>query len=340
MRYSIRFIFFITGLISVSLLQSCNKAESIKATVQYLEIPKGFPDVVFPKDNQFSKERWELGKKLFFDPVLSIDSTISCATCHKTQLAFADDQATTPGVADRPGLRNSPSLANVAYAPYLLREGSVPTLEMQVLVPIQEHNEFAHNIVDIMVKLQSIPAYVDLAKKAYNRAPDPFVITRALGVFERTILSGNSNYDKYINGNKSILSSTELAGMQLFNSARTNCTSCHSGLFFTNHSFENNGLYEKYTDSGRYRFTLQEEDRATFKTPSLRNVALTAPYMHDGSMASLEDVIAHYNAGGHTHPNKSNLIKPLNLTDTEKASLVAFLNSLTDYYFINDAKWQ
>lgn len=333
------FLLVVLGFGLVVSLQSCDKTEPILTTVQYLEIPNGFPDIVFPEDNAFSNKRWELGKKLFFDPVLSKDSTISCATCHKPELAFADDQATTEGVENRPGIRNSPSLANVSYAPYFLREGSVPTLEMQVLVPIQEHNEFNSNIVDLSEKLNTIPEYVKLSNQAYNRNPDPFVITRAIATFERSLISGNSAYDDYLDGNKTALTASEIEGMNLFNSSQTNCSSCHSGLFFTNHDFENNGLYELYADSGRMRFTRLESDRALFKVPSLRNVAITAPYMHDGSVATLEEVIEHYNSGGAVHTNKNALIKPLNLTISEKESLIAFLNSLTDFKFINDTKW-
>ncbi|MFT4754972.1 MAG: cytochrome c peroxidase [Salibacteraceae bacterium] len=329
----------VIGLFTVLFLPSCSKTEPYKSTNQYLVIPKGFPDIDFPNDNAFSNERWELGKKLFFDPVLSKDSSISCATCHKPEFAFADNQSTTPGIYNRPGNRNVPSLANVAYFPYFIREGSVSTLEMQVLVPIQEHNEFNSNIVDLSEKLNTIPEYVKLSNTAYDRNPDPFVITRAIATFERSILSGNSIYDDYLDGNEMALNSSELEGMKLFNSARTNCTSCHSGLLFTNHAFENNGLYQNYPDSGRMRFTNLESDRALFKVPSLRNIGVTGPYMYDGSLLTLEDVINHYNEGGNAHPNKNAQITPLYLSEEEKRSLLAFLNSLTDFRFINDYKW-
>lgn len=337
-----RFWFFgvMLGFGMIVSLESCNKTEPMETKTQYLEIPRGFPDIDFPADNAFTNARWELGKKLFFDPVLSKDSSISCASCHKPDLAFADNQATTNGVFDRPGTRNSPSLANVAYSPYFIREGSVPTLEMQVLVPIQEHNEFNSNIVDLSEKLNTIPEYVLLANKAYDRNPDPFVITRAIATFERSIISGTSAYDDYLNGNNNALNQSEIDGMNLFNSSKTNCFTCHSGLFFTNHAFENNGLYEVYADSGRMRFTNLESDRALFKVPSLRNVGITAPYMFDGSLETLEDVIEHYDSGGKAHPNKNAQISPLNLSESEKISLIAFLNSLTDFKFTNNPKWQ
>lgn len=330
-------------LISSILVASCrkqiqhigeNRLNPVKEVV-------GFPEMIYPEDNKFTLARWELGKKLFFDNILSIDSSISCGSCHKPHLAFSDNVPTSPGVKDRPGVRNAPSLANVGYHPYLLREGGVPTLEMQALVPIQEENELNHNIVEIAKLLAKKDDYVALSWKAYNREPDHYVITRALGVFERTLVSGNSAYDQYIfQSKKGVLDPQEKRGMMLFFSKRTNCSSCHTGFNFTNYSFGNNGLYETYTDIGRMRVTGKAEDEALFKVPSLRNVELTAPYMHNGSIASLEEVIEHYNRGGFDHPHKSKLIIPLNLSDNEKADLVAFLKSLTDWQFISEPMFQ
>lgn len=293
--------------------------------------------MVFPKDNQFSLERWELGKKLFFDPILSIDSSLSCASCHKPELAFSDNRALSPGVFNRAGVRNAPSLSNVGYHPYFLREGGVPTLEMQVLVPIQEENEFNHNIVDISAQLQCIPQYVEMSQKAYNRNPDPFVITRALATFERTLISGNSPFDKFkYQGNKDALSKEQLLGMKLFFSEKTNCSKCHSGFNFSNYSFENNGIDTVYADIGRMRFSHKEKDRSLFKVPSLRNIERTAPYMHNGKFTSLEEVIEHYNEGGKHYSQKSHLIKPLNLSENQKQNLLAFLKSLTDDEFVKN----
>lgn len=299
--------------------------------------PPGFPPIPFPEGNEFTLERWELGKKLFYDPIMSVDSTVSCGSCHKAHLAFSDDQAFSPGVENRPGTRNAPPLTNLAYSPYFTREGGVPTLEMQVLVPIQEENEFDHNIVYISERLMASEEYVRMSYEAYDREPDHFVITRAISTFERLLISGNSPYDQWEHqGVTTALSAAQLRGKDLFFSDRTQCSQCHNGLNLTNHTFENNGLYEEYPDPGRERLTGLEEDRARFKVPTLRNIALTAPYMHDGSLASLEQVIDHYASGGEAHPNKSPLIQPLNLTAAEKEDLVAFLESLTDQEFISN----
>jgi cytochrome c peroxidase len=306
-----------------------------------LDVPSHFPSIDFPEDNEFTESRWLLGKQLFYDQRLSQDNSVSCASCHKQDLAFADNTSFSPGVENRPGVRNSPSLANVAYHPYLTREGGVPTLEMQVLVPIQEHNEFGFNIIDIAKRLESDSNYSRLSKEAYDRPLDYFVITRAIATFERSLISGNSAYDMYLSkGDLSSLSKSQIAGMKLFQSNKTNCSSCHSGFNFTNYAFINNGLYKDYNDLGRKRLTGLEQDLALFKVPSLRNVELTAPYMHDGSISTLEEVIEHYNQGGTPHQNKHHLIKPLNLNDTEKAQLIAFLKSLTDKKFTTNINFK
>lgn len=306
-----------------------------------INIPRGFPEIDFPEDNHFTKVRWELGKKLFYDTRLSADSTKSCASCHNPELAFADDKALSFGVKNREGTRNAPSLANAAYLPYFTREGGVPTLEMQVLVPIQEHNEFDFNIVDIASRLQPEDDYRRLSLKAYGRELDYYVITRAIANFERSLISGSSSYDKYSYKNdKSALTQEQQKGMELFFSDRTSCSSCHSGFNFTDNSFKNNGLYENYSDPGRNRLTNIDEDIALFKVPSLRNAVITAPYMHDGSISTLEEVVEHYNSGGKNHMHKSKLIRKLNLSAEERSYLVSFLESLTDYEFINNKSFR
>ncbi len=324
---------------AILVISACqdDEVQIISAPTGLMELPKGFEPIEFPEDNEFSEARWILGKKLFFDPIMSSDSSISCASCHKPELAFSDDVSISPGVDERLGERNAPSIANIAYHPYFTREGGVPTLEMQVLVPIQEHAEFDFNIVLLSDRLSQEPDYVQMSVEAYDRQPDPFVITRALACFERSLISGFSPYDQYVHYDYSeSLSDSEVRGMQLFNSDKTNCSTCHEGFNFSNYGFANNGLYEDYPDLGRMRLTGQESDRAMFKIPSLRNVGLTAPYMHDGSMKTLQDVIEHYDQGGKENAQKSELIKPLNLTEQEKRDLISFLESLTDQSFIDN----
>lgn len=318
---------------------SCSDVEEMHMpplnALEQIAIPSHFPDITFPEQNTYSPERWLLGKKLFYDTRLSIDSTISCASCHKQTLAFADDIRLTPGVFGRSGITNAPTLANVAYHPYYTREGGIPTLEMQILVPISEHNEFGFNIVEIEKRLKDVKEYQLLAMQAYGRTLDPFSITRGLSTFERSLISGSSKYDDFTQG-KSTLTVEESLGKSLFFSEKTNCSTCHSGFNFTDYGFKNTGLYEIYEHPGRYRLTQKDSDLAIFKTPSLRNVGFTAPYMHDGSITTLEAAINHYNSGGKVHKSKSNLIRPLGLTEKEKKALRAFLLTLNDYSLLTN----
>jgi len=328
---------FKVGLI-VFLLVSCSKSEQ---SYEQSEIPMGFDKINYPTGNEFSVDRFNLGKKLFYDPILSIDSSKSCNSCHRQEFAFADNLDKSPGVFDRAGKRNAPTLTNVAYLPYVLFEGGVPNLEMQILVPIQEHNEFNSNIVAISKKLNLNEDYVNWSLKAYNRKPDPFVITRAISNFQRELISGNSAFDQFeFQDKKNALSEKERKGYDLFFSNRTNCNKCHSGFQLTNYAFENNGLYENYEDPGRYHLTGDSLDLNKFKIPTLRNVGVSGPYMHDGSIQTLKAVIEHYNKGGKNHISKSHLIKPLHLTEVEKENLLAFLLSLTDYEFLENPRFK
>ncbi|NOQ76176.1 MAG: c-type cytochrome [Crocinitomix sp.] len=329
---------FISGII----LLSCGiikQSDSGEISAYELEIPKGFPEPLIPEANALTQARVDLGRMLFFDPILSIDSSISCASCHDQSLAFADNRAITPGVEGRLAMRNAPTLANVVYNPTFLFDGHLKTLEMQILVPIGEHAEMAFNIVEISKLLQKDSTYVRMSYAAYNRKPDPFVITRAISTFERILISGNSKYDQQAYQGKNVLNKSEKRGMDLFFN-QLNCAECHSGFNFTNYTTVNNGLYEVYADSGRQRVTKLESDRALFKVPTLRNISLTAPYMHDGSIATLEEVIAHYKTGGVQHKNKSDKLKPFELSDSETADLIHFLNCLTDKSFLKNKEFR
>jgi cytochrome c peroxidase len=326
-------------LFIVMLMFSCQNDKMAEPLLfpALMEIPEHFPDVEFPEGAEFTLDRWKLGKKLFYDEVMSIDSSISCASCHKQELGFSDDIAFSLGVEDRLGTRNAHTLANVAYHPYFTREGGVPSLEMQIFVPIQEHNEFAFDIVLLAERLATDSVYIEMAQKAYDRTPDPYSIVYSLACFERSLISGNSAYDKYLNNTDNHgMNESALRGMDLFFSEKTNCSQCHNGFDLSNYAFENNGLYVEYEDEGRLRLTGLESDRALFKVPSLRNIVLTAPYMHNGSIATLDDVIEHYTSGVQNHPNKNPIVQTIELSDIEKDDLIQFLESLTDHTFINN----
>ncbi len=337
MKQLVLYLLIFYGLVICGACESDPIIADLPPSEYVLEIPEGFPAPEIPEDNALTYERVLLGKKLFYDPILSKDFSRSCTSCHLASHAFSDTVALSLGVENREGERNSPSLANVAYHPYLMREGGVPTLEMQILAPIQEHSEFDFNIVQAAERMQADSIYVAESMAAYGRAPDPFVITRAIAAFERTLISGESAYDKATyQGESDAMSESAIRGLALFNREDLACANCHGGFNFTDYSFQNNGLYEEYEDLGRMRSTGLESDRALFKVPSLRNIELTAPYMHDGSMNSLDEVIAHYENGGANHPNKSELIQGFELSESEQIDLKNFLLMLTDDEFINN----
>jgi cytochrome c peroxidase len=304
--------------------------------VLVFDLPVGFPDLTFPVDNQPTSLRVELGKQLFYDTRLSREGNLSCASCHLPQNAFADPRAVSIGTDGRTGLRNAPTLANVAWQPHLFMDGGVPSLELQVMHPFNDPLEFDLHIVDAANQLASDENYAQMSLSAYDRPLDPFVIMRAISSFERTLISGNSAYDRFLAGDEAALSSDAQAGMALFFSPETGCSDCHNGVFFTDFSFQNVGLYATYADNGRQRVTGDPSDEGKFKVPTLRNVALTAPYMHDGSLSTLADVVAHFNAGGELHSNQHPAVRPLNLNPEQQAQLIVFLEALTDESFINN----
>ncbi|MEL6676793.1 MAG: cytochrome c peroxidase [Bacteroidota bacterium] len=298
--------------------------------------PVHFPLVDYPADNLPSKARIDLGRQLFYDPILSRDSTISCASCHHQDKAFTDGRTLSQGIAGKSGVRNVPTLTNVAYHPYFFAEGGSPTLELQTIGPIETEHEMGFNAAELDARVKGHPHYEALAQQAYGREMGIYVITRALAVFERTFISGASAYDQFIQGDTAALGADARAGMALFFSDKTGCGTCHSGHNFTDYRIVNIGLYETYADEGLYRVSGKEQDKGKMKTPTLRNVALTAPYMHDGSLPDLQTVLQHFNTGGKGHVNQDSLIHPLGLTSGEMAQLEAFLHSLTDKAFLQN----
>lgn len=297
-----------------------------------LQLPPGAPQPSFPADNPLTVASVQLGKALFFDERLSLGRGISCASCHHPGHSFSDTVALSQGVNGSLGFRNAPSLANVAYHPLLMRDGGAPTLEQQVLIPLTDTAEMAADINVIVSELRDVEPYRSMSMEAYGRPFDLFVLTRALACYERTLISGTSRFDRFrFQGDNSALSAQEKRGWAIFNGERGNCSACHSGFDLSDHAFHNIGLsLDHGLDPGRQRITLDPADRGKFKTPTLRNITRTAPYMHDGSMATLEEVIDHFSNGGLPDPNKDPMIAPLPLTPQEKQDLIAFLHSLTD----------
>lgn len=324
----------------IALLASCQKDNAIPDKPYELNLPEGFPAPSIPDDNQLTEARVVLGRKLFYDPILSSDYTVSCASCHAQSIAFSDDVAISEGVNGKLGFRNAPSLTNVGYSTTFFRDGGSPSLRLQAIAPISDSTEMNLSLAEAIERLTAHPEYPALFKAAYGDANNP-PLTRALEAFQYTLISGNSAFDQYYyQGKDNALTASQKRGWILFNSNELKCTKCHSGFNFTNNAFENNGLYENYADIGRARVSSNNTDIGKFKVPTLRNVGLTAPYMHNGSLVSLEDVIAHYASGGSDHENKSPHITGFELTETEKTDLINFLHSLTDWEFINDPKFR
>jgi cytochrome c peroxidase len=317
------------------MLSSCSlfekEKEDIAPTEKYeLNIPKGWPAPFIPAENKLTKERVELGKMLFFDPILSLDNTVSCSSCHLPSRAFTDNKKLSHGVGDSLTLRNSPTVINVAYIQNLFWDGGVISLDLLAIAPIENKLEMHLPMEEAVNRLKNHPHYPGLFRKAYNQEVDDINLPKALAAYVRTLIMGNSPYDKYINGDSTALSSSQKLGLSLFMSEKTNCNVCHSGFLFTNQTYQNNGLQDEYKDFGRYLVTTRVQDFFKYKVPSLRNVALTYPYMHNGGIETLEEVVKLYNQGGKGHPFQSHLIKPLGLTAEEEKALVDFLKSLSE----------
>ena len=302
--------------------------------------PLGLPPVPIPANNPPTAETIALGRKLFYDTRLSKDNTLSCASCHNPNLGFTDGRVVSLGVAGTPGVRNAPSLLNAAYGTTQFWDGREPDLEKQSADPIANPIEMNQSHDVFVGKIQKDPAYQAEFAKAFGPGPITLdLIEKSLASFERTLLSGNSPFDQYeYGGNKHALSPSAIRGLAIFRDPKKgNCVVCHAmgdkSSLFTNYTFHNigegvNGEGD-LTDLGRYTQTHLEVDKGKFKTPSLRNVALTAPYMHDGSQKTLQQVVTFYVGGGNSNPNLDHDIKVLKLSAQERADLVAFLESLT-----------
>ena len=303
-----------------------------------VEVPAHFPELPVPADNPITKEKIELGRWLFYEKALSKDSSVSCASCHVQNLALTDGEKVSVGVHGAKGQRNSLALQNLAYYPEYFMDGGIPTLEMQVEAPIFTKEEMGFNYFEVSKRLNADDHYRSMFQAAFGKEADAYGITRSIAAFERTLISGNSKYDQFKAGSIS-LSDEELNGMNLFFSEKTGCSDCHSGFLFTDFSMVNIGLYETYTDTGYARITQKSEDSGKFRVPSLRNVALTAPYFHDGSVGTLEEVIGHFVSGGKVNSIKDERVRPLNLSYQEQDRLLAFLRTLTDEKFTYDPRF-
>jgi cytochrome c peroxidase len=275
-----------------------------------------------------NRDEIELGKQLFFETRLSLDRSLSCASCHDPAKGFTDGKALATGFAGKELKRHSPTILNSAFNTLQFWDGRSHSLEDQALGPITNPDEM--NMVNgqlAVERLGKIAQYREMFQKVYGQSPTLNGIAKAISAFERTLITPDSPFDKYMKGDKNALRPAEKRGLLLFIS-KASCSQCHNGANLTDNEFHNLGQ-NRSDDLGRFRISGEEKDKASFKTPTLRNVALTAPYLHDGSFKTLEEVVDYYNRGGGDSPNKSNLINKLFLTNQEKRDLVAFLKSLT-----------
>ncbi|PKM37423.1 MAG: photosynthetic protein synthase I [Gammaproteobacteria bacterium HGW-Gammaproteobacteria-10] len=352
---------------SIALADRAGKTADLMKTVYHP--PKGLPPVPIPANNPVTPEKVQLGRKLFYDRRLSLNNTFSCAMCHIPEQGFtSNEMKTAVGIEGRTVKRNSPTLYNVAYYTKLFHDGRENSLEHQVWGPLLAHNEMANpSIGSVIEKLHNDREYNALFNKAFGKGPTIETIGMAIASYERTLNSGNSSFDRwYYSNDKRALNNSAQRGFKLF-SGKAQCSSCHSvskkHALFTDNAFHNTGIgyreamhntaktqrvqvapgvfvdvdnkliasvsETKNNDLGRYEVTQDPNDRWHYRTPSLRNVALTAPYMHNGSISTLKEVVEFYNQGGINNENLDPLINPLNLNNAEIDDLTAFLESLT-----------
>ncbi len=299
-------------------------------------LPLGIPELIIPEDNPITPEKVALGKKLYFDKRLSLDDTVSCATCHDPEKAFADAAPVSTGIKGQKGRRSAPTVLNAALNDFQFWDGRAPTLEEQAKQPIINPIEMGMPSHDALVeKLKGIEEYRRDFQKTFGGEITIDNVVKAIASFERTLLAGNSPFDRYMyGGDENALNDLAKQGLEVFR-GKGRCVTCHeiigSFALFMDNKFHNIGvgMDKPEPDLGRYEVTKEEKDKGAFKTPTLRNIALTAPYMHDGSEQTLEDVVDLYDRGGIPNPHLSGEIRPLKLTEEEKKALVEFLKSLT-----------
>lgn len=302
------------------------------------------PPMPFPADNPFSEDKKTLGKLLFFDPRLSRSTQISCASCHDSQLGWGDGRSVSFGHNRRTGVRNAMTILNTGYYTSFFWDGRAATLEAQALGPMTDPVEM-HSTQDLSVKrIRKIKGYKPYFVKAFG--DDKITIeriTQAIATYERTIVSGKSKFDRFISGDKNRFTDEEVVGLHLFRT-KARCINCHNTPLFSDNQFHNVGLSyygRMYEDLGKYKHSKKKEDVGSFRTPSLREVARTAPYMHNGFMPDLEGIVEMYNIGmprpeprenqkkDTLFPTTDRLLQPLNLSRKEKEALVAFLKTLS-----------
>lgn len=308
--------------------------------------PSHFPEPTYTFDNNpVTEEGFKLGKKLFFDPILSRDKSVSCNNCHQQSRAFADSplHKTSIGVDSRFGIRNAPSIANMAFLKEFFWDGGVTHLDFVPINAIESEVEMDESLENVVKKLNAIDEYKKLYKEAFDvdEITSPYML-HALSQFTSMMVSADSKYDKYLLG-KEELTADELTGLELF---EQKCSSCHEGVLFTDQSYRNNGISSVFGDEGRGGITENAADNGKFRVPSLRNAAVTGSYMHNARFSTLEEVLDHYAGNMVDSPTLDTSFKNgeevvgIPMTEEEKARIIDFINTLTDYTFISDERFR
>ncbi|MCI0922132.1 cytochrome-c peroxidase [Sphingobacterium rhinopitheci] len=329
----------------IFLIVACNKAdnlEDIDYEMTFIK-PAHFPEPIYKLAyNSISKAQFDLGRKLFYDPILSRNNTISCGSCHISQNAFTHHgHDLSHGIDDQLGTRNTMPIMNLAWGNSFFWDGGVLHLDLTPAAPIENPVEMDEKLSNVIAKLNANKDYPALFKKAYGSSVvTSITLLKSLGQFMAMLVSANSKYDQVIAG-KATFTTQELTGYNIF---KTQCNTCHKEPLFTDYSYRNNGqALNVFNDYGRYDITNLEEDKLKFKVPSLRNLKYTAPYMHDGKFYTLESVINHYRFQIRDTQNLDPILKEkgrIDLSEEDVASLTAFLNTLNDESFVNDKHFQ
>lgn len=323
----------------------CNTNKPIHQTTPYeLQIPEGFPPMQIPEDNPMTVEGVELGKKLFHDKILSQNFTQSCQSCHNQEYAFTDNgKKFSEGIDGSIGNRNSMALINLGWNQRFFWDGRAMSLEDQALGPVPNPIEMNLSWQEAEKRLNNHPEYPGLFWKAYGvEYIDSFHVAKAIAQYERTLISGDTKYDRIINEeqvNLTQFSPSELNGYLIFNTEKGDCFHCHGTFLMSSNDFHNNGLDATFTDLGLGEVTQNSKDNGRFKAPTLRNIEFTAPYMHDGRFATLEEVMIQYSFGVQTSSTIDPLMKKahkggIELNPQERADVIAFLKTLSDSTFV------
>ncbi len=341
MKNRLNVFFLIFGcILLISFIQKLDDHKISKKNVELI-IPKGFPKPNYDfTTNKLTPDGFVLGRKLFYDPILSKDSSISCQSCHQRVAAFAHiDHALSHGFDGKIGTRNVPALQNLIWKDAYMADGGVNNLEVQPINPITNPIEMNESLAHVISKLKQNKEYVILFKKAFkDNVVNSECLLKALAQFTGLMISANSRYDKYV-AKKDTFSLQEINGLKLF---RAKCEGCHKEPLFTDNSYRNNGLNpdSSLNDTGRGKITKTETDNYKFKVPSLRNIEVTFPYMHDGRYRKLKDVLIHYSTSlNHNSTADEEINKIGELSDKERKDIIAFLLTLTDKEFLNDRRF-